>query len=260
MTQKNPKISLITPSFNQGDYIEKTITSVLGQNYPNLEYLIIDGGSTDQTLDILKKYSAKIFWISEKDKGQSDAINKGLKKAKGEIVGFINSDDYLQKNSLRIIADFFSSHQESFWVTGKCKIVNEKGDEVRNLITLYKNFFLKFLRFRSLFHIVQFISQPATFWRREVIKKVGLFDQNLHYSMDYDYWLRIWQHYRLDFIDKYLAAYRIHYQSKAVISPETQFQTEHEILKRYTSSPAVLFFHLIHIKFALFFYKLFSSK
>lgn len=255
-----PKISVITPSFNQAQFLEKTITSVLSQNYPNLEYIIMDGGSTDETLDILKRYTGKIKWILEKDRGQSHAINKGLKMATGDIHCFINSDDYFKEGTLLKVGKYFAQKKDAFWLTGKCMIVNEKGKEVRKIITLYKNIFLKYYRFKELLLIINYISQPSTFWRKEVTEKIGLMDEKLQYSMDYDYWLRIGQKYRLDFLDEYLASYRIHSKSKAVISPETQFQVEYDIIKRYTRSLPILLFHKIHASLSLLIYRLFFIK
>lgn len=260
MRKRLPRISIITPSYNQSQFIRQTIESVLSQKYPYLEYIVKDGGSTDGTVDILKQYCGKIIWSSQKDRGQSYAINKGLQEASGEIVGYLNSDDYLVKDALLTIGNFFTQNRQAFWVTGKCRVVDEKNYEVRKCITIYKNFLLKYLRKKSVFQIVQFISQPATFWRRSIISQVGYFDESLHYSMDYDYWLKIWQQHELYYIDKYLSAYRVHRLSKAVISPETQFQKEYEIIKRYTSSGSVLFLHKVHSQLALTFYKFFLGK
>lgn len=260
MIKNLPKISLITPTLNQGKFIRDTIQSVLSQNYPNLEYIVIDGGSTDNTVDILKSYGNKLIWISEKDKGQSDAINKGLKIATGEIISYLNSDDYLQPGVLTKIGTFFANNTEAFWVTGKCYTVDGMGKEVRKLITLYKNIFLKYFRFRNIFYIVQFISQPSTFWRRNLLEQIGLFDTKLSYDMDYDYWLRIWQKNKLYFLDEYLSSYRLHRASKAVISPETQFQVEFDIIHRYTNSKIILLLHKLHCTLALLYYRFFLIK
>lgn len=260
MSKKLPKISIITPSYNQAQFIERTIQSVLSQNYPYLEYMVMDGGSTDGTIAILKKYKEKIIWFSEKDKGQSQAINKALKIATGEIVGYLNSDDYLEDNALLKVGRFFSHQRDAYWLTGKCYIVDKDGRRVRSLITLYKNIFLKYLRYKFIFYIIQFISQPATFWKREVISNVGYFDESLDYDMDYDYWLRLWQKYRLYYLDDYLASYRIHEFSKAMVSPETQFEMEYRIASHYSQSKIILSLHKLHSKLALLLYKIFFTK
>jgi len=261
MAGKNPKISLVTPSFNQGQYIEQTIKSVLGQKYPSLEYLVEDGGSTDGTLRIFKKYAKGIRWTSQKDKGQSDALNRGFRKTSGDIVGFLNSDDYLLPGTLSKVALFFQKNKEAYWVTGKCKTVDLHNSEVRQPVTAYKNLLLQFLRSSQLLEIVNFISQPATFWRREIFEEVGFLDTKLHYSMDYDFWLRIWKKYPLYFINDYLACYRVHPSSKAVLSPETQFYKEYELAKKHSDSPIRLVFHKLHARLAVFIYRnLFIKK
>jgi len=137
--EMHPKISIITPSFNQGDFIEQTILSVLSQDYPNLEYLVMDGGSSDTTLTILKKYSGKVTWISEADQGQAHAINKGLRRASGSIVGYLNTDDVLLPGTLKKVADAFINDPQTVWVSGKCRIVDEENNEIRRPITVYKN-------------------------------------------------------------------------------------------------------------------------
>jgi len=133
-----PKISIITPSFNQGKFIKKTIDSVLSQNYPDLEYVVIDGGSTDNTVKILKSYGNKIKWISEKDKGQADAINKGLKIINGEIIAFINSDDYYLPDTFKKIVDFFKQNITCNVVTGDYLIINENGKPIQSFVGFYK--------------------------------------------------------------------------------------------------------------------------
>ncbi len=256
MTIKIPTISLITPSYNQSKFIEKTIKSIVGQKYPKLEYIVMDGGSTDGTLKILNKYNKYLKWFSEKDRGQSHALNKALKMVSGDIIGYVNSDDCLLPGSLNKIADFFVKSDNAHWVTGKCRIIDENEHEVRKIVTAYKNIFLKYLRNMNANLIVQFISQPATFWRRSVIEKIGYFDEKLYYDMDYDYWLRMWQKYKLYFTDSYLASYRIHKMSKAMISPYKQFQIEYELSAKYTSNKLILNLHRIHQLLSLIGYKI----
>lgn len=252
------KISIITPSYNQGQFIKKTIDSVLSQKYQNLEYIVMDGGSTDSTLSILRSYGEKIKWFSKKDNGQSDALNKGLRIASGEIVGFINSDDYLLPGSLQKINSVFIENPDIKWLTGRCATVDEKNQEVRSWITLYKNILTLFSSLQLLL-VANYISQPATFWRRSLTKEknIGFFDTNLHYSMDYDYWLKISARYSLYRIADLLACYRVHQHSKAVTSPKKQFETEYAIASKYTTSPVLLGLHKLHFKVALLIYKVF---
>lgn len=256
-----PKISIITPSYNQAQFIEQTILSVLSQNYPNLEYIIMDGGSTDGTVDILKKYQSKLTWFSERDKGQSHAINKGLKIATGEVMGYLNSDDLLLPGVLLKVGRIFARRKDCMWVTGKCKLIDEDNCEIRSAITTYKNFWLKNYSYKMLL-ILNFISQPATFWRKSLIfdKWIGFFDESLEYSMDYDYWLRLGKYFPPNIIDDYLAKYRIHRTSKGGKGFLKQFWTEYEISKRYTSSLLLCLIHLIHVIISIIMYELIKQE
>jgi len=255
MPKNLPVISIITPTLNQVSYIEQTIQSVLTQDYPNIEYIIVDGGSTDGTDKVIKKFRKKITYIREKDNGQTNAINKGIKIASGEIVAYINSDDYYEPHVFGKVMQLFISHPKVMWVTGKCKIVNEKNREVRKMVTNYKNLFLRHLRCKTSLEVVQFISQPATFWRRQVHREIGFFDESLHFAMDYDLWLRLYKAYDLYFLDECLANFRVHSHSKTAKDPKSQLMEELEVAKRYTSSPIVSYLHLIHARIALFYYK-----
>jgi glycosyltransferase involved in cell wall biosynthesis len=255
MPEKNwPKISIITPCYNSEEFIEQTIKSILNQNYPNLEYIVMDGGSTDSTVEILKKYP-QIIWFSEKDKGQSDAINKGLKKATGEILAFLNADDTYEPRSLKAVAEFFSNQPKKLWVTGKCKIIDTKGQEIQKGIAVYKNFWLKHYSYNKLL-VINFISQPATFWRKEIIQKFGFFDENLHLTMDYDFWLRIGERHHLGFINQNLADFRIQPQAKGATQFKKQFHEEYETAKRYTKNNTLIFLHWCHIQLIYFVYNI----
>lgn len=249
------KISIITPSFNQGGFIRQTIESILQQNYPNLEYLAIDGGSTDNTLEILKSYGQQIKWISEKDNGQSDAINKGMKMATGDIVAYLNSDDVYFNKSLFAVNNFFQKNQNIKWAYGRCKIINEKNQEIRKLITAYKNFWMRKYSYNKLLSI-NFINQPATFWRREIIKEFGLFNEKEHLVMDYEYWLRIGQKYPAGFINEYLAGFRIHIQSKSNQNFVKQFHDELRVAKNYSNRQWPIFLHTLNFASILIGYKI----
>ncbi len=240
-----PKITIITPTLNQAQFIEKTILSVLNQNYPDLEYLIFDGGSTDGTQEILKKYSDYIKWWSEPDQGQSNAINKGLRISSGEIVGFINSDDEYEPGALIRVAEFFSDHPQVMWVTGKCKVINTEGKEVFSFISAYKHVLLKHHSL-SLLGVVNYIAQPATFWRRRIVEEIGFFDEGLKYVMDYDYWLRIAQRYPLGIIYNHLARFRLYPTSKTWQSALAHENEEIEVVRRYIKSSLILRLHKMH--------------
>jgi len=207
-----PKISIVTPSYNQAPYLEQTILSVLEQQYPNLEYFIIDGGSTDGSIDIIKKYGAHITrWVSEPDSGQSEAINKGFTMCSGDIVGWLNSDDYYEKNVFARIAGIFENENIHI-LNGDCRLVKENG--VAFGLVCSKKLYLNRLLHSWVPYSIP--PQPAIFFRRACLEKVGLLDESLHYGMDYDLWLRLCTHYRFDYVPGILANYRFHEQSKSV--------------------------------------------
>jgi len=254
-----PKITVITPSFNQGDYIEQTINSVLSQNYPDLEYIVMDGGSTDKTPEILKKYDGRLLRISEKDRGQSHALNKGLRLATGDIIAFLNSDDLYEPGSLLKVGKFFTTYPDANWLTGKCRTIDLRGNEIRKAITLYKNAWLR-LRSYGVLSVLNYISQPATFWSRRVTKRIGGFDESLRYAMDYDYWLRVGGRFKLWVLNDYLACFRVHPGSKAGSSAHAQFDAEFQIAKRYITSPILVGLHTAHIALTVRIYRMLMSS
>lgn len=249
-----PKISIITPSFNQGNFIQQTIDSVLGQKYPNLEYIIIDGGSTDGTLKILKEYKNQLQWISEKDNGQSEAINKGLKISSGDILAFLNSDDVYEPGSLEKVGRFFTRHIEAKWVTGKCFTIDHLGRKTRPLITMYKNIWLH-LNFSPSLFVLNFISQPATFWRREITERIGYLNELLFYTMDYEYWLRMIKVSKYSFINSYLASFRYYPNSKSGSTASAQFEEQFKVANESTTSSALLKLHRLHNRITTYFYQ-----
>jgi glycosyltransferase involved in cell wall biosynthesis len=254
-----PLITVITPSLNQGSFIEATIQSVLGQGYPNLEYIIVDGGSTDSTLDVLNRYSDRIRWISEKDTGQSDAINKALLMASGDVIAYLNSDDIYTPGTLLSIGKFFISHPEASWVTGQCRIINEHGIESRRLISLYKNFWLFFHSYTALL-VIDYISQPATFWHRRVFETVGVFDETEQYAFDYDFSLRVGQHFKLFRLNRCLALFRIHPASKGSTAATIQFASDLAKAKRYTRSSLLITLHKWHNALILAVYQFIARR
>lgn len=192
-TDRYPRISIITPSFNQGHFIEETIQSVLSQNYPNLEYIIIDGGSTDQTVEIIQQYEDQItYWISERDRGQTHAINKGLDRATGDILAYLNSDDYYLPGTLHKVAEYFRQFPQTDLLHGRCRYVNEQGDKIGEQFGNIQSFEEVVDIWEVWWKKRQFV-QPEVFWSRRIMKKVGSFNESLHYVMDYDYWCRILQ-------------------------------------------------------------------
>ena len=254
-----PRITVVTPSYNHGEFIQQTIDSVLNQDYPDLEYIVMDGGSTDGTVDILREYDGRLYWVSERDRGQSHAINKGLRMATGEVVAFLNSDDLYEPGALMKVGGFFARHPEAAWVTGRCRIIDQNDREIRKAITLYKNMWLR-LKSYAVLQVVDYISQPATFWRRQVVEKIGLFDEALRYAMDYDYSLRVGRQFRLWVLNDYLASFRMHPASKAGSSANAQFDADLAIARRYTSSRLLLFLHALHNAVTIAAYTLLAAR
>lgn len=242
-----PRISIVTPSLNQGDFIEQTIQSILAQEYPNLDYIVVDGGSTDGTLSILNKFNGKIKWISERDSGQAEAINKGLRLATGEILTYVNADDILLSGSLALIANLFVANPNAKWLTGRCRIINENGKDVRSGIYIYKNCLL----YSSSYHLLlltNYISQPATFWRKGLLDHCGFFDTRLKYVMDYDYWLRLWKIIPPHILHQDIAGFRIHHKSKTTSGGHLQdyILEENQVVERHSPSKIWYQLHGLH--------------
>jgi glycosyltransferase involved in cell wall biosynthesis len=186
-----PKISIITPTYKQGNFIEETIQSVIQQKYPNLEYIIIDGGSTDNTVDILRKYDSDItYWVSEPDRGQAHAINKGLAIATGDIIAYLNSDDIYLPETLFKVANHFCEFPTTDFLYGACRFINESGDEIGRHFGNIKEV-KEILDPWGFWWAKKQVIQPEAFWSKRIAKEVGYFDENLYFVMDYDYWCRI---------------------------------------------------------------------
>jgi glycosyltransferase involved in cell wall biosynthesis len=188
-----PKISIITPCFNSETYLEETINSVLEQGYSNLEYIIIDGGSTDNTLNIIRKYESRLaYWISERDTGMYDALQKGFKKTTGEIMSWIGSDDMYHKKSLFTIAEIFSSFQNIKWLVGASTTFDEYG----RTVNVFRS--RRFLRYDFLCKDYKWLQQESCFWRRTLWEQAGAnFDCSLLYAGDFDLWIRFFRSEKL---------------------------------------------------------------
>lgn len=250
-----PKITIITPSFNQADYLEATIKSVLDQKYPNLEYIIADNASTDGSVEIIRRYAKKypkiIRWQSKPDKGQSNAINQCLKKATGDIVAYINSDDYYFPDTFKTVVSYFNSHPERLWLVGDCQVSDPKLTWTFALKHLWPiqlhPFFLQ---------VFNTVNQPSVFLTKELVKKVGLFDESLNYVFDYDYWLRALRFSLPGRIDHQFSFFRIHQQSKGNKGFYKQFQEDFSVAKKHTKNPLALLLHYLGWQTTIFCYKL----
>lgn len=226
----NPLVSVITPSYNQADFLEDTIKSVLAQDYPAIEYLIIDGGSTDGSVDIIRKYRSELeWWISEPDEGQAAAINKGMIRAQGEIVAWLNSDDlYLPGAVSRAVAEF-QSHPQSGLVFGNAVTIDAGGRPIRKLI--FPDWQLEdLIGFRI-------ICQPAVFMARDLYEQVAGLDLNYHFMLDHHLWIRIASLAPIQHLPSMLAAARHHEAAKNVSQAAAFGRESLEILEWMKTQP-----------------------
>jgi glycosyltransferase involved in cell wall biosynthesis len=229
-----PRISVVTPSYNQGRFIEETIRSVFEQKYPSLEYLILDGGSNDGTVEILQKYDADLsFWRSAKDRGQAAAINEGFQRSSGEILGWLNSDDLYLEHTFRTVANVFAGNniEEPFIVYGGCELFDDRThvSELRPAFPFDA----------ASLAITDFLDQPSAFWTRKAWEIVGPLDESLHYGFDWEWFIRASKVCRFIPIDKVLSRYRIHAGHKSATGGKKRWL---ELLKivRAHSSPDVI--------------------
>lgn len=201
-----PKISIVTPSFNQAEFLEQTIRSVLDQNYPNLEYVVIDGGSTDGSVDIIKKYADRLtYWVSEKDKGQYDAINKGFSHTTGGIMGWINSSDIHYPWTLQILAEVFGSMEKVEWISGMHTNLSHGTAPQR----------IECPKQRNIYDFVggkyKWLQQESIFWKRDLWDKAGgQLDLNVGLAGDFNLWLKFFSHSRLYYVNTILGGFRFH--------------------------------------------------
>ncbi len=220
------RVSVITPSFNQGRYIDRTIQSVLSQDCANMEYIVIDGGSTDETLANLKKYGDVFPWVSEKDRGHSDGINKGILRTSAPIVGWLNSDDIYYPGALSAVVEYFDSHPDTEVVYGDAYHIDENDKVLEPYPTEEWNW----ERLKD----VCFISQPAAFVRRDLFERYGMFDINLRQSMDYEFWLRLGKnHVRFVHLPQVLAATRLHSDAFTVAARVACHQAINDLTRRH---------------------------
>lgn len=254
-TMNYPTIGIVTPSYNQGFFIKETIDSVLGQQYARLDYRVVDGGSTDDTLDILNSYGSRIKWVSEKDDGQAQAVNKGLKRITSDIVAFINSDDAYLPGAFSSVGRYFHDHPEAMWLTGDHCIIDGNGKRIQPYVAGYKKMLRRHPGFSRL-AVANYIVQPSTFWRRKLVDEIGFFDESLQYCFDYDFWMRAIQRYPLHVLDNKLSLFRIHGASKGGSRFERQFAEEHQVLKRYSTSKTLLGIHRLHAMLIVFAYRI----
>lgn len=254
------------PTYNQASFIASAIDSVLGQpDTSDIRLTVLDGLSRDGTTDLLQRIDdTRLNWTSEKDNGQTDAINKGMRQATGDIVAWLNSDDLYRPGALATVAEAFDRHPEARWLVGDCDIIDEGGRTIREAVTLYKRRRLQRYSYRGLLR-ENFISQMSVFWRRGFGESLAypngdLLDESLYYAMDYDLWLRMGRACDPLILDRTLAAFRVHGGSKTHLDHGAQFREQYAVAKRYADGDrASLFWQRINAWKARAGYRLLSK-
>lgn len=205
-----PLVSIVTPSLNQAPYLEAAMQSVFAQEYPNIEYILIDGGSTDGSVDFIKQCAAQLaYWISEPDRGQTDAINKGFARATGKYLAWLNADDRLNPTAMSEAVDFLESHSDVGMIYGDADYIDSRGRVVGRFPAAQTDYAA--LR-RGYVHI----PQQATFWRSELWQQVGPLDPSFTFAMDYDLWVRLAKISKLQYLPRLWAQFRLHEDSKTL--------------------------------------------
>lgn len=241
-----PKITIVTPSYNQGEFLEETILSVLSQEYPNLEYIICDGGSTDNSVEIIKKYADRLaWWCSEKDKGQTVAINKGMHRATGDIVGWINSDDVLLPGALLEVGRFFMKHPDCEFANGDGAVIGRDGTVLKFTHLVVNKWFME----RGYSNIVQ----QGMFWRRDLFGKLGFLDETFHAIMDVEWLIRNYEGgTKIMLLDRPLGAIRVYEETKTAMGGHIWKDDRSKLQQmyggRYYRDP------LVHNKYRFLFY------
>jgi glycosyltransferase involved in cell wall biosynthesis len=221
-----PLVTIVTPSYNQGRYLRRTIESVLNQTYPRIEYLVIDGGSTDESLDILRSYGNRFGWVSEPDQGQTNAINKGFARAQGSIRAYLNSDDMLAPDAVAKVVDYFHHHPDCDLVYGKAAYI-DKEDRITGMYNTRPYSFGELMAYCC-------VCQPAAFWRARIANKIGPFDESLSYTMDYEYWLRMDRAGgRMEHYPELLAYSRLYPETKTLSGRDKVYREIFEICQRH---------------------------
>lgn len=224
----NPLVTVVTPSFNQGQFIRATIESVLSQDYPYLEYIIMDGGSTDETASVVKDYASRLTFISEKDRGQSHAINKGFHMAQGSILGWLNSDDLYLPGCIRAAVAAFRDNPAAGAVYGEGYLIDHSG-KTTSRFPCTEAFDLWKLTYLS-----DYILQQTVFFGKDVLDEVGYLDEKLHYTMDWDLLIRIGMRYHLEYIPEYMGCLREYPEAKSFAGGMRRIRELHNMLRRHT--------------------------
>jgi glycosyltransferase involved in cell wall biosynthesis len=242
-----PKISILIPSYNKARFITATLKSIFDQKYKNIEVIIQDGGSTDGTLGIIKKYAKRypIIWESKRDKGQLDAINKGLKKATGLVLTFINADDCYMPGAFAAISNAYTKNPNALWFAGRGIVINKNGKEIAKPVTLYKNLLLA-LNSYFLLLTLNYFMQPSVFITRKVWKQFGPFTGTADFITEYDFWLKLGAVAMPVVIGRNFSKFRIEQNTKTKTMSGPLLSEDWKIVNKYTKNPAILILHKLN--------------
>lgn len=234
-----PLVSIVTPSLNQGRFIEAALQSVRAQDYPRIEHLVLDGGSSDHTLAILGGHGDRIRWVSRPDRGQTNALNHGFRMASGDIVSWLNADDVLLPGAVRVVVEALQANPDVAMVYGTGELMDAAGRPLPPF-RLTEPFNLD-----RLIEVSVFILQPAAFVRRDSLAAVGYLDERLNWCMDWDLWIRIGQRYRVGFLPHTLARVRLHPDSKTSRGGVPRIREMHQVIRRHSRRrlPPILVIH-----------------
>ncbi len=228
--KNKPLISIITPSFNQSDYLEMTIESVLNQDYPNLEYIIVDGNSSDGSQEIIKKYADRLaWWVTEKDNGQADAFNKGLSHANGKYIGWLNSDDLYLEHAITEAVEILEINPDIAFVYGDVQSINQDG-EITNIMNYGNWDILDLMKFKI-------IGQPAVFMRKDLLVSIGGLDPSFHFLLDHQLWLKLASKASIKYSNKLWAAARFHAEAKNIAQAEKFGQEAYRLVEWMEKNP-----------------------
>ena len=221
-----PKVSIVTPSFNQGRFLEESIRSVLEQDYPNIEYILVDGGSKDNSVEVIKKYQDRFaWWVSEKDSVHADALNKGFSHATGEILAWLNSDDVYFPHAVSEAVEILKSHPGVGMVYGDADLIDDSGATVGRFAS-------KQTSYRQMLRGSVHIPQATTFWRANLWRQIGPLDLSLFYSFDYDLWVRLAKASQILYVPRRWAKFRIHRAGKTIVNDDRNYPDMLRVLER----------------------------
>ncbi len=239
MSDPYPRITIVTPSYNQGQYLEQTIKSVLTQNYPNLEYIILDGGSTDQSVSIIERYDRSLaYWVSEPDGGQAEAIARGFDMATGDIIAWLNSDDVYLPGTLQRVSEAYSADPTGEWWIGNTFMINHQ-----NHVTI--RWYARSTNLQKLLYSGMTAAQPSTFWRRDKYFEYGGLDTEMQFSFDYDLNIRFAQRTDPIYIDEFLSAFRFHPESKTSTLKDVWRRENQLLWDRYSEGKPYRWYDLL---------------